>query len=1006
MLVSDILLVVPLAITLLGAGIAALAGLPVVRRRLSSPRLGWLLALAPLAAFSMVLSHLPALESGVALGYRLNWLPSLGLGAALYFDHLSALFALLVTGIGSLVMVYAGYYFKDDPGAWRFFSYILLFKTAMLGVVLAGDVITLFIFWEATSITSFLLIAYKYKDEAARRGAFKSLLITGGGGVALLAGLLFVSAIIGSADFVAILNSGELLRQHPWYLAALGLIAFGAVSQSAQVPAHLWLPDALSAPTPASAYLHSATMVKAGIYLMARFNPVLGKTETWFWLLSLFGLATMLTGAYLGLKQKDLKALLAYSTISQLGVLMMLIGQETETAFKALVIGILAHALYKSALFLVVGIVDHETGTRSLDRLGGIGRAMPFSLAIGSIAALSMAGLPPLFGFLAKETLLATVVHPSVPELAGLIFTAAAVLAGALLLAQAAVLVVDTFLGRQRTGLQPHEAPPAMLLAPAIPALLSLVVALLPEPAPVATFLAGAAAESYGDEVKVSLALWTGLNLPLALSLVAITLGAGLFVFRRQARAAQARLEMGLSFNAAYNGFLRLVDNSAHLVTRLQAGRLRRYLALMLLGMGALILILGQPPLPAVLPALNMSQELVILRAFTLLLVVAAAAVTLLLRRDLLAILALGASGLSIAVLFVLEPAPDLALVMIVVDILTVVILVLALTRLPRTQRLRASEFTFSQSRVSLAGDILLALGSGLVMTVITLAALISRPRETVVTPYYEANAKLLTGASDIVGAIVIDFRAFDTLIEIAVFSIAGIGIYTLLRYASRLAGDRPETNPALPASVPDTRGIGGMRTSPLLRALANLILPLALIIAVTHMMYGHDQPGDGFTAGTIISLAVGFWYVVFGYYRTKLKLTWLRPAPLIGSGLLLALLSATASALINGAFFSPVDFGRIMGLPLPAGFNLSTSFLFEVSICLAVLGGATFIIDTLGHPENDDSTSESERVLYELNVQQKPGVEFGAAPVLGASGWLGQAEQVKGITGAARRPE
>lgn len=953
MYVSDILLFVPLAITLLAAGIATLAGLPAVNRRLSSPRLGWLLALAPLTAFSLMLSRLSMLEPGTALGYRLNWLPSLGLGAALYFDHLSALFALLVAGIGALVVIYAGYYFKGDPGAWRFFSYILLFKTAMLGVVLAGDVITLFIFWEATSITSFLLIAYKYKDEAARRGAFKSLLITGGSGVALLAGLLLVSAITGSTDFVAILNSGELLRQHPWYLAGLGLVAFGAFTKSAQVPAHIWLPDAMSAPTPASAYLHSATMVKAGIYLMARFNPVLGKTETWFWLLSLFGLATMLTGAYLGLKQKDLKALLAYSTISQLGVLMMLIGQETETAFKALVIGILAHALYKSALFLVVGIVDHETGTRNLDRLGGIARAMPLSLAIGSIAALSMAGLPPLFGFLAKETLLATVVHPSVPELAGLAFTAAVVLAGALLLAQAGILVVDTFLGRQRTRLQPHEAPPAMLLAPAIPALLSLVVALLPEPAPVAAFLAEAAAESYGDKVKVSLALWTGLNQPLALSLVAITLGTGLFIFRQQARAIQARLETSLSFNAAYDGFLRLVDSAAYLVTRLQAGRLRRYLALMLLGLGALLITQGRLPLPPALPAVDLNQELVVLRAFTLLLVVAAAAVTLLLRRDLLAILALGASGLSIAVLFVLEPAPDLALVMIVVDILTIVILVLALTRLPRPQRLRASEFTFSQSRASLTGDALLALGSGLVMAVIVLAALTTRPRETVVTPYYEANAKLLTGATDIVGAIVIDFRAFDTLIEIAVFSMAGIGIYTLLRYASRLAGDRSESGPALSPHLPGTRGIGGLRTSPLLRALAYLVLPLALVIAATHMMYGHDQPGDGFTAGTIISLAVGFWYVVFGYYETKQKLAWLKPTPLIGSGLLLALLNATASALINGAFFSPVDFGRIAGLPLPAGFNLSTSFLFEVSICLTVLGGASFMIDTLGHPEN-----------------------------------------------------
>jgi multicomponent K+:H+ antiporter subunit A len=953
------LLLMPLFVTLVGALVAGAAGLPALNRRLTVTRLAWMLALVPLAAFGLILWYVVALGSGPALVWRLDWIPSLGLSAGLYFDHLSALFALLVTGIGALVVVYAGYYFKSEErpwGEWRFLAYLLLFMTAMLGLVLAGDVITLFIFWEGTSVTSFLLIAYKTKDEAARRGAFKSLFITGGGGIALLLGLLLLSYVAGSSDLATILASGDTLRESVLYPAMLGLIALGAFTKSAQAPFHIWLPDAMSAPTPASAYLHSATMVKAGIYLLARLNPALGFTDLWFWLLSLFGLATMLTGAYLGLKQNDLKALLAYSTVSQLGVLVVLIGQDTEIAFKALVIGVVAHALYKSALFLVVGIIDHEAGSRDLRRLGGLARAMPFSFAIGGVAALSMAGLPPLFGFLAKETLLATATHPNVPSLVDLLFPAATVLAGAFVLAQAGMLLWDTFLGKPRDPtLHAHEAPWAMVLAPAIPALLSLAVGLLPEPEFLARFLADAAAEVYGAEVKVSLALWTGITVPLLLSVVAVSLGTGLFLARHWVRAWQMRTDERWSVNTLYAGLLNLIDGAAGLATRLQSGKLRSYLAVILVGTVALVAGFGSltrwDALAALsLPALNFEGEVAVLRIFALLVVVAAAAATVVLRRDLSAIVVLGASGLAIAVLMVLEPAPDVALVQVVVDILTVVVLVLALTRLPREQRQQADTLTAQQSRASLARDALIATASGAVVAVLTLVALTSRPRESAVTPVYEAGAKALTGAKDIVGAIIVDFRALDTLLEIVVFSLAGLGVYTLLRYASRRAGDEAERSSPVAAQLP-TLGIGGRETSPFVHALAYVSLPLSMVIAVVHILYGHDQPGDGFTAGVIVSLALGFWYVVFGYEKVRQRLTWLRPAPLIGGGLLLAIVSAITAALFTGSFLGHVDFGGRLGLPLPQGFNLSTSFLFEVAICLAVLGSASYLLDTLGHP-------------------------------------------------------
>ena len=441
-------ILLPLIIVFTSALIAALFGLPSLNRRLTVTQLSGLLALAPLTAFGFLLSYIPDLQANLVFTWKIRWLPSMGFDAAFYIDSLSCLFALLITFIGTLVVIYTGQYFKGDPTAWRFLTFLLLFMGTMLGLVMAGDVLTLFMFWEGTSIVSFLLVAYKYKDEDARRGGFKALFITGGGGIALLVGLLIVGFITGDTGFVTILGCGDLLRSSPLYPAMLVLIAIGAFTKSAQFPAHIWLPDAMSAPTPASAYLHSATMVKAGIYLMARLNPVLGQTELWFWLLSLTGMITMLVGAYQGLKQNDLKALLAYSTVSQLGILMMMIGQDIEIAFKALVIGILAHALYKSALFMVVGIVDHETGTRDLRRLGGLRRSMPYTFYIGAVAALSMAGLPPLFGFLAKETLLATAFHPSLPGLVSWIFTLASIITGALMFALAAMMLWDTFMGQ------------------------------------------------------------------------------------------------------------------------------------------------------------------------------------------------------------------------------------------------------------------------------------------------------------------------------------------------------------------------------------------------------------------------------------------------------------------------------------------------------------------------------------------------------------------------------
>ncbi len=979
--------VVSIAACAIGALLSALFVLAPVRR-LPMPAVGWLLALAPAVAFANLLLLAPRVLAGEVLHWHIAWMPTLGLNASFYLDGLSLLFALLVSGIGVLVTVYAGYYFEGQDGS-RFMLYLLLFMTAMMGVVLAGDVITLFVFWEGTSLTSFLLIAYKTKDPEARNGAFKALFITGSGGIALLAGLLFVAAIAGSTDLSVVLEQGDALRASAWYPVMFGLIALGAFTKSAQAPFHFWLPSAMSAPTPASTYLHAATMVKAGIYLLARLYPALGNTPLWFWTLASVGAVTMVAGALVGLRQHDWKAVLAYSTVSQLGALTLLLSNEAPVAFKALVIGIAAHALYKGAMFMVAGIVDHAAGTRDLRELGQLARHMPFTFAVALVAGLSMAGVPPLFGFLAKETLLVAGLDPTLPEVMRVVLPALAVLSGALMLAQAATLVLDTFitdagvgflapysvgkLSRAKVAHQhtPHEAPLGMVLMPATLALLSLVITAL-QPQAIVEALARAASAAYGVKVKVSLELFHGVNVPLVLSGVAMVGGVGLFALR--ARYRELRLPRR-SMNQAYEVVILALDRAAALATRTQSGYVRTYLTVILIALFGLFIILGAPMrilgtaladwswehLVGVLP-----PPLAVLRAFSLLLAVAAAFVAVVIRRDLLAILALMASGLAVALLIALEPSPDVALVQVIVDLLATLILVLALSRLPRAQRRAAEALNGRALREVVRNGIIAALG-GLTVTALSLYAFASRPRVSHVTPFYEANAKPLTGAADIVGAIVVDFRGFDTLIEITVFSMAGIGVYSLIRLAMKkrevtAAALRPsQESPEYESEAPPVvrlpisiRGIDGVRTSPFLRAVAYLLLPLGVVLAFVQMVYGHSQPGDGFTAGVTLSLAVGFWYVIFGYDQARLRLRIIRPGLLIGMGLLTVLVGSTLPVFLGGTFFSHYNFGKALGLPLPQGFDLTTSLLFELAICLAVLGASIFILDTLGHPERD----------------------------------------------------
>ncbi len=980
------ILMIPFLILTFAIVLALFFSLPKFNARLTTEQLGWILALFPAVAFVSILLAYMGKPEGEALIFSIPWIPSLGISFSFYLDGLSALFGLIITGIGALVVLYAGYYFHGDSTSWRFQAYTLIFMSAMLGVVLAGDLITLFLFWEGTSISSFLLIGYKYKDEAARKGAFKSLFITGGGGIALLAGFVFIMVITGASDFATIFASGDALRNSSLYPAFFALIALGAFAKSAQVPAHIWLPEAMSAPTPASAFLHSATMVKAGIYLLARLNPALGDNDIWFWTLALFGFATMLTGAYLGLKQNDLKALLAYSTISQLGVLVALIGLGNEYAYKALVVGILAHALYKSSLFMSAGIIDHETGTRDLRRLGGLRKQMPILFVLMLIPALSMAGLPPLFGFLAKETLLAAVIDTTLPIGSEFFFALASVLAGIMLLAQSGLLIRGTFLGKPADPKHPprgHDPAWGFWLAPAIPALLSLSIIFLQQAEFMINFLADAARASYGEKVKVSLALWHGFNTPLILSLIAISLGSLLFWQLTRLRPVLASILPNFSANALYDATLAFIDRGAREATLLQRGQIRFYLGVMLMTTLAIVLVFGGVPLQALsaegalaLPEAN--WVFTFLRVFSLLVAVGATLVSVLILRDLHAIIGFGVSGLAVGAWMALEPAPDVALVQVVVDIFATIVLVLTLTIIPRKLRLKAQEFTYKDTRVGLTRDILISLTLGVVVFVVSFAALESRPRISPASLYYEENAKKLANATDMVGAILIDFRGLDTLLEVLVFGLAALGIYTIMHYTVRKAGKDEQGEPEEVLNPPgQPTGSFGLPTSPFLHLLAYALLPLALILAATHIVYGHDQPGDGFTAGIIISLGIASWYIIFGYNAIKARLTWLKPVRLIAYGLGLGLLNTLPGYLLgNGqgaqlrGFFAPVDYGALLGITdfLPTGVVLGNGVIFELAICLVVLGASVLVLDNLGHPAEKDV--QSDRLLKEIGQE------------------------------------
>lgn len=754
------------------AGFIAALGAPALVRA-ARGRAGWVIALLPAALCAYFVWQAPAVLAGRPVVLDWPWAPSLGLALSFRLDALGLLFALLISGIGALVAVYAGRYLQGRPDVGRFYLYLLLFMASMLGVVLADNLLGLFVFWELTSVTSYLLIGFDHDRPESRAGALKALLITGGGGLAMLAGFIVLGQMAGTPAISA-LPAG--LSADPGYFPALVLILVGAFAKSAQWPLHIWLPDAMQAPTPVSAYLHSATMVKAGVYLLARLSPALGDTPEWFYAVSGFGLVTMLTGALLALKQTDLKAILAYSTIGWLGVLVMLLGWGTSEALAAAMVGVVVHALYKGALFLLAGGIDHEAGTRDIRQLGGLRRAMPISAALTGITAFSMAGLPLLAGFVAKELLLEAALHSGYPPVLGGLAATAVVLAGLVNMAVALRLFHGIFWGppRAAAGRHVHDPPLAMLLGPGLLAALTLLVGLWP--AALNALVQGAAAAAAGAEVPVKLALWHGLSLPLLLSAVAIAAGVGLYLVYGRVAALLDRV-LRFSFNHLYDGAVAGLLWLAQATTaRLQNGRLRYYLATILVTAVGLVgyALVGRGGGLVDLSRVQVAPPTLYEVLLGSVIIVVAVMVTRA-RGRLTAIAGMGVIGAMVALFFVLFSAPDLALTQLLIETLMVVVFLLAFHFLPRF-------FEEGTPRSGRIRDILVSLAMGLLAAgLVMLTTILPQPADDI-AGYFIENSYLLAHGRDIVNVILVDFRGADTLGEITVLAIAATGVYALLR--------------------------------------------------------------------------------------------------------------------------------------------------------------------------------------------------------------------------------
>lgn len=737
--------------------------------------LGYILSLIPLGIFAFLCTYLSPIINGQMLVGYYEWVPAFGVNLTFRLDGLSLFFALLISFFGGLIFIYSAGYMKGNQQVDRFFMYLLIFMASMLGLVLSSNLISLFIFWELTSFSSYLLIGFTHKNDTARKSALQAFLVTASGGLALLAGFVILGEITGTYELAEILNMKTLVVGDTFYLAAVILILIGAFAKSAQFPFHFWLPNAMAAPTPVSAYLHSATMVKAGIYLIARFTPILGGTDVWQLILMLGGGITMLLGAILAIQHIGLKKILAYTTISALGIMVLMLGTGTPLAIQSAMAFLLAHALYKGALFLITGNLDKQTGTRNVLELSGLYKSMPYTGFATFLACFSMAGVLPFFGFIGKELIYEAALDATFQNITLLV---AVILSGIAFVTIAIDISFGIFIGQNKGNRKrPEEAPFAMLAAPLILAGLGLIFGLFAGVL-VQPLLARVANVILNQEVPLGLQIWHGFNVVLMLSLLTLLLGFFLYLFR--ARSRQLPSSLGFIYRngpaAIYEKFLIIISRFARGQTRfLQNGYLRNYLiviaSVLVVMLGSFIWLRGISFL-ALFSAFDLSN-LRFYEAITISLAVVALVVFFRTRSRMAAIITMGVVGYAVAIVFILFGAPDVAITQLLIETLTVVLFVLVLHKLPPLKFYSVKNLKYVYAAISIA--------FGLMMTTILLLVT-KHPLVSSLKEYYAENTYLLGQGRNAVNVILVDFRALDTMGEISVLAIAAVGIVALLK--------------------------------------------------------------------------------------------------------------------------------------------------------------------------------------------------------------------------------
>ena len=909
-----------------------------------------------------VASLFPQLAGGNVIRQEIEWLPAFGLNLVLRMDGFAWLFCMLVLGIGALVVLYARYYMSASDPVPRFFSFFLAFMGAMMGVVLSGNLVQMVLFWELTSLFSFLLIGYWHHRRDARRGARMALTVTGAGGLCLLAGVLVLGRIVGSYELDVVLASGDVIRAHPLYATALVLVLLGAFTKSAQFPFHFWLPRAMAAPTPVSAYLHSATMVKLGVFLMARLWPVLSGTEQWFWLVGGAGAITLLLGGFIAMFQRDLKALLAYSTISHLGLITLLLGLNSPLAAVAAVFHIMNHATFKASLFMAAGIIDHETGTRDIRKLSGLLRLMPITGMLAIIASASMAGVPLLNGFLSKEMFFAETVFIQSTPWVDFSLPVIATIAGIFSVAYSARFVFDVFFGPpcgEAVPKEPHEPPHWMRVPVELLVLVCLVVGVAPAWS-VGPMLAAAAAPVVGGVLPAySLALWHGFNVPLVMSLVALAGGAALYLLQRHGRAAghleNTPLLHRFDGQRIFENLLARLSEAGRRSRRLLGTRRMQAQLLMLV----LVAVAGAGASLWYTPASHGLREPLSFSpmfAMTWLIggVCALAAAWQAKFHRLASLMLAAASGLVCCITYIWFSAPDLALTQLVVEAVTTVLILLGLRWLPMRKAIVQPASARLRPWGRRGRDLLVAAVAGCGMASLAWMMMTRRFADSI-SPFFLEHALPDGGGTNVVNVMLVDFRGFDTFGEITVLGVVALTVYALLRRfrpaiesmalpaQQRLQIDDGSSDLLNPRRAADT-AVGYLMVP---AVLVRLLLPLSVLVAVYFFIRGHNSPGGGFVAGLVMSVALVLQFIVSGTEWVEEHLR-IYPRRWIAIGLLFALATGGGAVVLGYPFLTTHT--AHVDLPLLGEIHIPSAMFFDMGVFAMVLGATMLILTGLAH--------------------------------------------------------